>query len=329
MIRIPLNEIVAKIKAKTSLSDAEILAKVDAKCAQLAGLVSKDGAAHIIANELGVKLIEHGGRQKIKDVFAGMRSVELVGKVTQIYEAKEFARTTGEPGKVGSFMLGDETGSLRIVCWGDQTNVLKDLKEGSIILVTNAMSKENNRGYKELHLNDQSRVILNPPGELIGDVKKFERASAPRKSIKDLNEQDQNVEVLGTVISSQNPKFFEVCPTCSKSAKNSVCAVHGPVTPNYSCVFNLTLDDGTENIRVVFFRNQMERLLNKSTEDILAYRQVPDSFEPIHSDLLGKMFRIVGKTNKNVFFDRLEFVAQLVFPAKAEEELARLDAQVV
>ena len=79
MIRIPYADIVVKIKDKTGLSEADIQAKVEAKCAQLAGLVSKDGAAHIIANELGVKLVEHGGRQKIKDVFAGMRSVELVG----------------------------------------------------------------------------------------------------------------------------------------------------------------------------------------------------------------------------------------------------------
>ncbi|MBI4150998.1 hypothetical protein HY492_02625, partial [Candidatus Woesearchaeota archaeon] len=223
--------------------------------------------------------------------------------------------------------IGDETGSIRVVSWNEQTDLLKDVTLGSIVLVMNGMARDNARGYKEVHLSDQSRVILNPPGEVIGDVKSFERAAAPRKSIKELNEQDQNVELLGTITGSFNPKFFEVCPQCSKSAKNAVCAVHGAVTPNYSCVFNVTLDDGTENIRVVFFRNQMERLLNKTADEILAYRQVPDSFEPIHSDLLGKMIRIVGKTNKNVFFDRLEFVAQLVFPASAEEELARLDAQ--
>lgn len=322
MIRIPYADIVAKIKEKTGLSEADIQAKVDAKCAQLAGLVSKDGAAHIIANELGVKLVEHGGRQKIKDVFAGMRSVELVGKITQIYEAKEFSRSDGSQSSVGSFVLGDETGTLRVVCWGDQTQQLKDLQTGMIVLVSNAMSKDNQRGYKELHLNDQSRLIKNPPGELVGEVKLQERA--PRKTIKELSEADLNVELLGTITGSFNPKFFEVCPMCNKSAKNGTCASHGQVAPNYSCVFNVTLDDGTENIRLVFFRNQMERLLNKTTDEILAYRLAPESFEPIHSDLLGRMIRVVGKANKNMFFDRLEFVAQLVFPANAEEEIARL-----
>ncbi|MBI4144986.1 hypothetical protein HY493_02165 [Candidatus Woesearchaeota archaeon] len=324
MIRIPLNDIVAKIKDKTGLSEPDILAKVDQKCAQLAGLVSKDGAAHIIANELGVKLIEHGGRQKIKDVFAGMRSVELVGKVTQIYEAKDFARADGTAGKVGSFTMGDETGTLRVVCWGDQTNVLRDLQLNAVALVSNAMVRDNNRGYKEIHLNDQSRVVVNPKGETVGDVKVQERPQATRKTVKELNEQDQNVEVVGTITDSFNPKFFEVCPQCNKSAKNSTCAQHGAVQPNYSCVFNVILDDGTENIRVVFFRNQMERLLSKSTDELMQYRTAPDTFEQVRSDLLGQMVKVVGKVNRNMFFDRLELVSQLVFPANVEEELARV-----
>ena len=326
LIRIPLNDIVTKIKEKTQLSEAQILEKVDKKCQQLAGLVSRDGAAHIIANELGVKLLEHGGRQKIKDVFAGMRSVELLGKVMQVYEAREFSRADGTPGHVGSFSIGDETGTTRVVCWGDQTKLLKEVQTGNVVLIVNAQSRENNRGGKELHLSDQSKLVVNPPGETVGEVKA--RSDAPRKAIKDLNEQDANVEVLGTITESFAPKFFEICPTCNKSAKQGNCAQHGAVTPNYSCVFNAILDDGSDNIRVVFFRNQMERLLNKSTEDVLAYRENLDSFEQVRSDLLGHIVKIVGKVNRNMFFDRLEFVAQLVFAnPNPEEELAKMQTQ--
>ncbi|HSU73181.1 MAG TPA: hypothetical protein VLJ21_05020 [Candidatus Binatia bacterium] len=324
LIRIPLADIVSKIKEKTGLAEQDILARVDKKCQQLAGLVSKDGAAHIIANELGVKLLEHGGRQKIKDVFAGMRSVELIGKVLQVYDARDFTRADGTPGQVGSFLIGDETGTLRIVCWGDQTKIIRDLKPGTVTLVTNAQARENNRGYKELHLSDQSRVVLNPPGE---NVEVKERAAAPRKAIKELTEQDQNVEILGTITESFAPKFFEVCPQCNKSAKGGACTQHGAITPNFSCVFNAIVDDGSDNIRVVFFRNQMERLLNKTTEDVLAYREKLDSFEQVRSDLLGQIVKIVGKVNRNMFFDRLEFVAQLVFTnPNPEEELARMNA---
>ena len=58
MLKIPLENIIEKIKQNTSLSEADINAKIDDKLKQLSGLISKEGAAHIIANELGVKLFE-------------------------------------------------------------------------------------------------------------------------------------------------------------------------------------------------------------------------------------------------------------------------------
>src|ERR1041385_3396495 len=101
MIRIPLPDVLARLREKTGLSDTDLLAKIDAKCAALSGLISKEGAAHIIANELGVKLLESTG--KIKDLLPGMRSAEVLGRVTQIYEIRDFQRADGSAGKVGSF----------------------------------------------------------------------------------------------------------------------------------------------------------------------------------------------------------------------------------
>ena len=59
MIKIPYEDIISKIKSGSKLSEEEIEAKIEAKLKQLSGLISKNGAAHIIANELGVKLIEN------------------------------------------------------------------------------------------------------------------------------------------------------------------------------------------------------------------------------------------------------------------------------
>ena len=62
---------------------------------QLSGLISKEGAAHIVANELGIKLFDSfTGKLQIKNIIAGLRNVETVGKVLQVYELREF--TTNE-----------------------------------------------------------------------------------------------------------------------------------------------------------------------------------------------------------------------------------------
>ncbi|RMD58278.1 hypothetical protein D6825_01400 [Candidatus Woesearchaeota archaeon] len=329
MIRMPLQDIVARLKEQAGLSEEEIMRKVDEKCASLSGLISKEGAAHIIANELGVKLFE-AGSGKIKDLLPGMRNAEVLGRVTQIYEVREFQRADGSAGKVGSFMLGDDTGFVRVVCWGKQADLLNELAVGEPVKITGAMVRESQRGYKELHLNEYSRVDLEPEGD-IPEV--MSRDSAKRKQLSDLVESEEQVEIMGTVVQVFDPKFFEVCPKCSSRLKDVegqwACNEHGVQEPDYSYLVNVFVDDGSDNIRVVLFRNQAEKLLGKSKEGMLSFHKSPDSFEKVKVDLLGEQFRFIGRAKKNTFFDRLEFVANRVYKADPEEELSRLESQQV
>lgn len=325
MIRMPLPDILARIKEKTGLADADLIAKIDAKCVSLAGLISKEGAAHIIANELGVKLFEGGG--KIKDLLPGMRNAEILGRVTQIYEVREFKRADGTEGKVGSFLVGDDTGVVRIVCWGGQADVLSQISTGAPIKVSGGMVKENQRGYKEVHLNEGSKVNLNPK-ETVPEVKSNKAA---RKTLKELTESDEQVEVMGTVVQVFDPKFFEVCPQCNSRLKEVegqwVCGEHSAIMPDYSYLVNVFLDDGTDNMRVVLFRNQAERLLGKNKEQMIAFRVNPETFEPLKTELLGEQFKFIGRAKKNTFFDRVEFIANQVYKANPQEELARASQQ--
>jgi len=88
----------------------------------------------------------------------------------------------------------------------------------------------------------------------------------------------------------------------------------------------VVLDDGTENIRCTFFRDQAEKLLEKSKDEIMKYRAAPEEFEQVKTDLLGNQLKIIGRAKKNEMFDRIEFIAQLVFPnteiktSEAQEE---------
>ncbi|MBW2973353.1 DUF2240 family protein [Candidatus Woesearchaeota archaeon] len=328
MIRIPYAEMIAKLKEKTGMSQEEVEAKINDKLKQLSGLISKEGAAHIIANELGVKLVEPGG--KIKDIYAGMRNVEVNGKIQQVYEIREFTRQDGSAGKVGNFLMGDETGVMRVVCWGDKADVLSKLNEGDIVRVTCGLCREN-QGRCEIHLGDNSQVIINPNGVSIGEVQN-KRAASIRKPIKDLAENDENIEVLGTIVQVFDPKFYEVCPDCNARIKENngefACLKHGKVNPDYAYVVNVFLDDGTENIRCVLFRKQAEMLLGKKPEDMLTFRTSPESFESLKTEMLGNIVKFVGRVRKNDFFDRLEFMVQLVFPEPdPEEEIQRLKVE--
>ena len=304
---------------------------IDLKLKQLSGLISKEGAAHIIANELGVKIFEQAsGKLQIKNILAGMRSVETLGKVTRKFELREFQTQSGT-GKVSNIVIGDETGSIRLVMWGEQATSINKLNEGDIVKIVGGYVREN-QGRKEVHLNDRSKLIINPPGETVGNVVESAFAAPLRKSISGLAEGDENIEILGTIVQAFEPKFYEVCPQCGKRAKPEenrfICPVHSSVAPDYSYVMNVVLDDGTENIRSVFFRNQIERLLGKTREELLSYRLNPQEFDKIKTELLGNQVKLVGRVNKNQMFGRLEFTAQLVFTnPNPEDEIKRLQTE--
>lgn len=317
MIQMPYEDVIAKIKEKSGLPDSDIENKISQKLEQLSGLISKEGAAHIIANELGIKLFEQAsGKLQIKNILAGMRSVETVGKVVQVFEVREFMREE-TVGYVGSLVIGDETGTIRVVCWGDKAKAVNEIKEGDTVKVESAYVRENN-GRKEVHLNDKSKLILNPPGETVGEVQASPASEAKRRKVNELTGEEQNVEVLGTIVQVFDPKFFEICPKCgSRALQNGdkfYCKKHDAVTPSYGYVFNASLDDGTGSIRCAFFRNQADRISGKTTEQMLMYRESPEKFEEVKNELLGNIVKITGRVKKNDMFDRLEFTAQLVDP---------------
>ncbi|MFH0875488.1 MAG: OB-fold nucleic acid binding domain-containing protein [archaeon] len=329
MIKIPKETVIAKIKEKTGLSESEIDKKIKEKLNSLSGLISEEGAAHIVANQLGVKLVLEANSQKIKDIIPGLKNVDVTGKIVRKYELKEF-ESKDRKGKLISFLLGDETGVIRAVAWNDKADLFTDINENEVIKIEAGYSKENRENKAELHLGDRAKVSK------VKDVKidiaqTNVQSQFERKKIDQLNGGEDNIEILGTIVQTFDPKFFEVCPNCAKRARQQgdlfVCDEHGSVTPNYSYVMNLVIDDGSANIRAVLWKNQTQRLLLKTDEEILSLRN--SSFEEVKTDLLGKIVKLSGRCTKNAMFERLEFVVQLVYAAPdPEEEIARLNKKL-
>lgn len=319
----PVNDIISKIVTSSGLSESEIRDKIKAKIDQLYGLVSEEGAAHIIANEYGIKLFEVSGELKIKDVLIGMKSVDIVGKVLRKYELREF-NTEKRKGKVANLMLGDETGSIRLVFWNDKTNDFVQIKEEDILKIRGAYVRDN-AGRKELHLGDNSHVTINP---LNVSVNTRERKEYARKHIKEL-EEGMSAEVIGVILQVFDVKFFEVCPKCNKRLRlrdeQFACDEHGIQNPTYNYVLNVYLDDGTANIRTIFWKQQSQRLLKLDDAGFNEIRIHPEIFEKYKSDMVGEQIKVLG-TAKNTMMGRLEFNAEIVFrDLNPDQEVELLD----
>lgn len=328
MLQLSYNDIITKIKTEKGLSEDEIKDRIKDKLNRLTDLVSKEGAAHIVANELGVKLFDSLNRREVKisRLIAGMRSVVVSGKVLKLYKVISFTKG-GREGKVASFLIGDETGRVRIVLW--DANIIKlmedgSLKEDSIVKIQNGYVKNNN-GFTEVNLGSQGQLVLNPEGVKIENVKESTGMNFVRKQLKDLTDNDA-AGVLGTIIQIFEPRFYDVCTQCNKKVNvengKTVCKEHGEVSKTDACVVNFSLDDGTGTIRCVAFRETAENILGKSTLDLKSV-----NFEELKKNILGKQILASGRVNKNEAFDRIEFKISKVEdadPQQIAEEMAKV-----
>jgi len=309
-------QIINKIKETTSLSDEDIELKIKAKLDQLAGLVSDDGAAHIVANELGVQLVPSTEETiEIKHLLEGMRNVQLKAKLTRKFDVKEFNSARG-PGKLASFIIGDNSGTIRVTLWNTKVDDYFDkINEGDMLEIKGAYVKKNNyTGNLDINMGDGSEIIINPEGLNI------EIDNSPKKKkISDLEDNNNFVEILATIVQVSDMRFWGVCPECNKKPKfendTYTCQEHGEIPENkldYSYVMNCYLDDGSASIRCVFWKQQIQELLEKPHEEILKYRESLELFEHFKSDLLGEIIKVRGRVNKNEAFDRVEFVVNSI-----------------
>ena len=170
MINVPYEKLTEIIVEQSNLSKEQFEEKVKGKLDQLSGLISKEGAAHIIANELGINLLQTEGLIKTNDLLAGMKNIDIAGKIIRKYDIREFSNEK-RSGKVGRVLIGDETGTTMIVMWNDKADLLKELNEEDIIKVKNANVRENN-GYTEVHMGESSEIDKNPEGIEIETIRK-------------------------------------------------------------------------------------------------------------------------------------------------------------
>jgi len=318
MFRIGYEDIINKIVKEKGISKSEVEEKINEKIKQLSDLVSREGAAHIIANQYGVKVFEDVSKRelKINEVIGGLSSVNLNAKVINNFGVREFD-TGSRKGRVANLMLGDETGMMRLVIWDE--NLIKIIDEGKvndgdIIKVKGAYVRENS-GLKELHLGNKSEIEINPEGVEIGEVKEQkQRMPINRKKISDLKEGDF-VELLGVIVQVFEPRFYEACPQCGKKLEGNMCKEHGQVVAKEVPILNVFFDDGSGNLRAVFFRDLVASVFDVSDGDVLKMKTDPGSFEDAKNDILGTYLLLNGRVVRNQMFDRLEFmVRELKYP---------------
>jgi ssDNA-binding replication factor A large subunit len=206
-----LGEIIDLIVSKSGKSKEEVAKLIEAKKKELDGYVTDEGAASLVARELGLDLFEKQSPPELKltirDLVAGMTGVSLNLRVQRIFPVRTFTRKQGGEGKVANIMGTDATGLIRVVFWGDHTKPFEDreIDEGDILRVINGRVKTGLRDQLEIHLGSGSRIMLNPP-----DVNpdEFPETSLPITKIASLEDGMNDIHVKGTITAKYRKTTF-------------------------------------------------------------------------------------------------------------------------
>ena len=109
------------------ISKEEFEQRVDIKIEECGDLIDEPTAAMLVVGELGrqhVKIRELSGKSSLFSFF---------GKVIDKTEPHEFDRNDGEKGWVATLLLGDETGSARIVLWDEKAGAAGEIAIGDVL----------------------------------------------------------------------------------------------------------------------------------------------------------------------------------------------------
>tara|TARA_Y100000034_G_scaffold124344_1_gene172379 strand:- start:193 stop:1122 length:930 start_codon:yes stop_codon:yes gene_type:complete len=302
-------QLVEFISQSSGVSIEDLERKVEAKQAKLAGLISKEGAAQVIAAELNVNFDKQ--MVKIAHVVPGMRKINLIGKVIELAPIREYNKN-GRSGRIGSFVLADDTSNVRTVLWDENHIDLigkGKIKAEVVVEVGNASIRNG-----ELHLGSFSEIKLSD--------KKIDNVVTEKptfvKKIKDFNVGD-NVSARAFIVNIFEPKFFEVCPECRRKAVNGECNDHGKVKAVRRSLLGIVVDDGSENIRGTIFHDELEKMISMGELEDL------EKFASWRKDFLGKEVVVKGQVRKNQMFDSNDFIVSEIEDVDLDKLIGELE----
>ncbi len=311
------DEMLEELEKRTKLSKDKLREKIEAKQEELSGLVSLEGATHLVARELGIDLLKIPSRPvQIKNLAVGMRNINLKSRIIDITDVREFEKKTGGKGKVFNLIVTDGTGEIRIPLWDKQVDAIRNnVNVRDVIEIKNATVRQNNFGEIELVLLKDSKLEKIPDDKSIPDKPVVQaQKNFNRIYLKDAKE--GYFEVKGNILDifNVNP-IFMFCPQCKtkvEEVENGYkCQTHGNVKPEKSLIITGILDDGTANIRAVFFRDVAKELTAMDVKNFEGLSQ-EECIDLIKEKILGNEFVIKGRIQRNKIFNSLEIIANSV-----------------
>lgn len=311
-----LEEIIKRVLAnRPDLTLEDVKQMIAQKKKEVGGLLTDDGAAYIVASELGVNLVGKGDLKteiSIRDLVPGVNDASITGRVILAYPVQTFSRPDKTSGKVARMMLADKTGTINVVLWDNKADLIDQITQDQIVKVLHGYVRDGLNGKPELHVGMRGEVVINPT-----DIKpdNFPERHEFFKKISELKDGDE-AEVRATVTNiSGRPRVYIGCPSCMRKVTQQqdkwICERCGPViTPINRLIVDAVLEDGIGMINAVFYGEQAEKLLGMTADEA---QKLLSQTEGFVEKSLRKEIVVSGRVAYNQFSGNLQLVARKIF----------------
>ncbi|TFG14564.1 MAG: DUF2240 family protein [Promethearchaeota archaeon] len=248
---------ITKIIEETGLTRNEIKNMVEDKKNELKGLISEEGALFIIAKELGVD-VKHENKELLKDIeinisdiTPNMKNITLIGRIKQLNRIITFDKKDGGIGNVGSFILHDNSGDIRIVLWDEQTKILEhpEFKKNEIVKILNGYARKGRNDETEVHIGRLGKALIAPEDV---DYKKYPKIKDEFIPIEDINLSLPSVSIEG--------KIMQIFPIKEFTRK----------TGETGKVCTLTMMDSTGSTKITFWNEDTEKIQDLNVNDVIS-----------------------------------------------------------
>lgn len=306
-----IDEVMLQLQKKSKLSKEELRKKIDEVHASYSGLITKEGAALILAKDMGVEIpTSRTKKLQIKNILPGMGNINFLCRIFRISSIRNFEKQDGKKGRVVNLSVADSTGYVRMPLWDDQVELVENesLKVGDVVQVANVSSRENIYGDVEIHVGK------------FGSIKPVEE-EVEFISLDEINKKYFSGQTPRVKIEELVPGNFEIAAVITHVFKSNF--VFESDSGEKFLVVSCLADDGSDDIRVVFFREVAEEACKISTRD-LEDLSPEERHNKISDQLVGRMLVMNGRVQQNKIFENLELVVNSVKDINPLDESKRI-----
>jgi len=206
VLQVIVDEILAK---RSDLSANQIRELIEEKKKEGRGLLSDEGAARLVAEELLIQTCgTELGRMNVKNLVSGLNDVTLSGRVLLAWPPQQFQRRDGTSGRVMRIILVDRSGKARCALWDRHVDIAERAGnlQGRILRIGHAYTRQGLTGEAEVHAGDRSSVEVDPSGLQMSEFPEFKELFT---RISDLEQQDNSINIVGIIQTEPKTYKFE------------------------------------------------------------------------------------------------------------------------